>query len=412
VARFLFVVPPLAGHVNPTVSVGRELADRGHAVAWTGHPEVVPDLIGPDATFLPVADAVPRDVLEAVVERSAGLRGPAALRFLWRDVLMPLAHTMLAGTDAAVAGFRPDALVVDQQALAGAAVAERRGLPWATSATTSAELTDPLATMGKVGDWVQGQIHGFLAAAGLATGHAARIDPRFSPHLLLAFSTPALVGDIAVPPQTAFVGPSITARPDPTPFPWEWLDERRPLVVVSLGTLNWQDGERFFARAVEALAASDVQGVVVAPPDMVGAPPANVLVRPRIPQLALLARSSAVVTHGGHNTVCEALAHGLPLVVAPIRDDQPIIAGQVVAAGAGVRVKFGRVSAEGLRAAIDLVLTDPDHRAAAARVQASFAAAGGAPAAAWHLERLVSTSSRGAVSPPGLAAGLEEATWT
>ena len=43
------------------------------------------------------------------------------------------------------------------------------------------------------------------------------------------------------------------------------------------------------------------------------------------------------VTHGGHNTVCEALAHGLPLVVAPIRDDQPTVAAQVVQAGAGVR---------------------------------------------------------------------------
>ena len=60
----------------------------------------------------------------------------------------------------------------------------------------------------------------------------------------------------------------------------------------------------------------------------------------------------------------------------------------MVASGAGVRVKFGRVSAEGLRAAIHLVLTEPDPRAAAARVQASFAEAGGAPAAAGHLERL------------------------
>ena len=98
-----------------------------------------------------------------MVERSAGLRGPAALRFLWRDVLMPLADTMLAGVHAAVDAFRPDVLVVDQQALAGAAVAELRGLPWATSATTSAELTDPLATMGKVGDWVQDQIRALPA---------------------------------------------------------------------------------------------------------------------------------------------------------------------------------------------------------------------------------------------------------
>jgi MGT family glycosyltransferase len=410
-ARVLFVVPPLAGHVNPTVAVGRELAARGHAVAWTGHPEVVPDLIGADAGFLPVADAVPPEVLQAVVERSAGLRGPAALRFLWRDVLMPLAHTMTPGVHAAVDAFRPDVLVVDQQALAGAAVAELRGLPWATSATTSAELTDPLATMGKVGEWVAAQIREHLEAAGLPPAQAARVDPRFSPHLLLAFTTAALVGDIAVPPQTAFVGPSITARPDATPFPWDRLDDARPLVLVSLGTLNWQDGERFFARAADALGRLDVQGVVVAPPDMVATPPANVLVRPRVPQLELLARTAAVVTHGGHNTVCEALAQGLPLVVAPIRDDQPIIAGQVVAAGAGVRVRFGRVSATGLQAAIERALTDPELREGAARVQASFAAAGGAPAAADRVEELAERGTAVTATPAGTVR-TGEGPWT
>jgi UDP:flavonoid glycosyltransferase YjiC (YdhE family) len=117
-----------------------------------------------------------------------------------------------------------------------------------------------------------------------------------------------------------------------------------------------------------------------------------------------------VVSHAGHNTVCEALAHGLPLVVAPIRDDQPIIAGQVEAAGAGVRVRFGRVTAAGLRVAIDRVLSDPDLRAAAARLQASFAAAGGAPAAAAHLEQLAAGAA--ARGPRDTAATAEEAGWT
>jgi MGT family glycosyltransferase len=398
VSRFLFVVPPLVGHVNPTVAVGRTLAARGHAVAWTGHPEVVPELIGDDATFIPVADAVPAAVRDAVANRSSGLRGPAALRFLWRDVLMPLADAMTPGVDAAVDAFRPEVVVADQQALAGAAVAERRGIAWATSATTSAELTDPLATMGKVGDWVREQIRAYLRRAGLPPEVAGRVDPRFSPHLVLAFTTRALTGDIVAGDEVAFVGPALAARPDRTPFPWEWLDDC-PLVLVSLGTLNWGDGARFFARAVEALAAMDVQGVVVAPPDALTAVadvPVNVLVRPRVPQLELLARTAAVVSHGGHNTVCETLAHGLPLVVAPIRDDQPIIAGQVVAAGAGVRVKFGRVSAGGLRAALTAVLTDLGYRAAAARLRDSFARAGGAAAAATRLEALACRASTAA----------------
>ncbi|HKE75650.1 MAG TPA: nucleotide disphospho-sugar-binding domain-containing protein [Acidimicrobiales bacterium] len=395
-ARILFVVPPLAGHVNPTVAVGAALAARGHDPSWVGHPDVVPPLLAPGAAFVPVDEAVPAEVIAAVAERSSGLRGPAALRFLWRDVLMPLATTMLPGVGRAVAAIDPDALVVDQQALAGAAAAELAGIPWATSATTSGELTDPLATMGRVGEWVRGLMTGFLLEAGLDPARAAALDPRFSPDLLVAFTTGALVGPIArFPAHYAFVGPSFAGRPDRSPFPWEWLQPGTPLVLVSLGTLNAHDGARFFGEAVAALGPLPVQAVVVANPGRVPDPPANVVVRPRIPQLTLLAHAAAVVTHGGHNTVCEALAHGLPLVVAPIRDDQPIVAQQVVEAGAGVRVRFGRVTAAGLRAAVEAVLGEPDYRRAAARVQSSFARAGGAGAAARRIEQALLVPARG-----------------
>jgi UDP:flavonoid glycosyltransferase YjiC (YdhE family) len=89
-----------------------------------------------------------------------------------------------------------------------------------------------------------------------------------------------------------------------------------------------------------------------------------------------------------HNTVCETLAHGLPLVVAPIRDDQPIIAEQVVDAGAGVRVKYARVGSDELATALTRVLDDDAYGAAALRIRASFRSAGGPGAAAERLEAL------------------------
>ena len=290
-ARILFVVPPLAGHVNPTVAVGAALAARGHDVAWTGHPDVVPPLLAPGARFVPVDDGVPAGVLDAVAERFSGLRGPAALRFLWRDVLIPLADTMLPGVRWAVHEVGPDALVVDQQAFAGAVVACEQGLPWATSATTAAELVDPLASLGRVADWVRGLLADYLARAGLAAAEAEGFDPRFSPHLVLAFTSEALVGTAAgFPAHYAFVGPAVGARPAPE-FDWGWLDPGRPLVYVSLGSVNGPDGARFFAEAVAALGSLPVQAVVVAPPGMVADPPANVLVRAWVPQVALLARA-------------------------------------------------------------------------------------------------------------------------
>jgi UDP:flavonoid glycosyltransferase YjiC (YdhE family) len=388
VSRFLFVVPPLTGHTNPTVGVAAALSARGHEVAWTGHASVIGPLLPAGAALLAVAEAAVDDAMVAAAkERSQGLRGAEALMFLWEDFLLPLGRAMVPGVEAAVDRFAPDVLVVDQQAIAGAVVARRRGLPWATSATTSAELVDPFALLPKVGAWVASQLDAFAGSFGIPGSG----DLRFSPELVLAFSTAALAGPGRVfPRHYRFVGPSLGGRPSGAEFPWSWLDPAHPCVLVSLGTINAPAGRRFLGEAVTALGSlrDRVQGVVVGPPDLVGDLPDNVLVRGFVPQLSLLERVDAVVSHGGHNTVCETLAAGLPLVVAPIRDDQPIVAQQVTDAGAAIRVKFGRVRAAELAAAITAVLDEPSYREAAGRLRASFEAAGGPAAAADALEAL------------------------
>ncbi|GAB2585197.1 glycosyltransferase [Streptomyces capparidis] len=382
-SRFLFVVPPLVGHVNPAVGVAAELAGRGHAVAWAGMPEVVRGLAGEDAVVFPCA--VPGDVA-GVAGRPPQVRGAGALKFLWEGFLVPLAEAMAPGVRRAVAAFRPDVVVADQQAFAGALVAEALGVPWATSATTSAEFTGALDGMPKA----DARLAGLLADLAARLGAPPGTDPRFSPRLTLAFTTAELAGDVPRAPRgIRWVGPSVAARPHAPAFPWDWLDPRRPAVLVTLGTANTDAGARFLAECRElARARSGLLQMVVVDPAGEPHEDKDLLVTPAVPQLALLAKVSAVVCHAGHNTVCEALWHGVPLVVAPIRDDQPVVAGQVVDAGAGVRVRFGRVTAARLGEALDAVLTGPGHRAAAERIGASFRAAGGAPAAARHLERL------------------------
>ncbi len=386
-SRYLFVVPPLTGHVNPTVAVGRELAGRGHEVAWAGRAETLRPLLGDDARIFDTTSPELDAALWQSRQRWLGLRGAAALKFLWDEFVLPLARASLPAVTAAVERFAPDVLVVDQQALAGAVAARRAGLPWATSATTSGEFTRPYAAMPKVEAWIRELMAGLQRDAGLPDD----ADLRFSDHLVLAFTVPELLGDTGpFPGGPVFVGPAVGQRPEPADFPWDALDPVRRRLLVSLGTVNGDAGVRFFdvlRHALEPL-ADRVQAVVVAPADALPEPPPYLLRRDRVPQLALLPHLDAVVCHAGHNTVCEALLHGLPLVVAPIRDDQPIIAGQVAAAGAGVRVRFARVGPDELRAAVTAVLDSPAHAAAARRVGAALTAAGGAAAAADHLEKL------------------------
>ncbi|WP_284745799.1 glycosyltransferase [Amycolatopsis sp. RTGN1] len=367
--RFLLVVPPLAGHVAPLRGVASVLEARGHSVAWCGPEPEVSTLVS--GRVFPAGDSAPF----SLALRPPGLRGFAALKYLWEEYLVPLADEMVPGVLSAVTSFAPDVVVVDQQAMAGALVAERCGLPWATSASTSTELADPLRALPKIASWVDELQAGLRARHGVLLG-----DLRFSPHLVLAFTTRALAGPSRLAAPVAYVGPALPAASGE----WSLVDDR-PLVVVTLGTSNASAGSRFLAESVDALAGMpSVQGLVVDPAGYLISE--SVGLARRIPQVTVFARASVVVCHGGHNTVCEALAAGVPLVVAPIRDDQSMLAQQVTAAGAGVRIRFDRAKAADIRKAIESAET---FRPGAARIRESFAAAGGAEEAATHLESLV-----------------------
>ena len=72
------------------------------------------------------------------------------------------------------------------------------------------------------------------------------------------------------------------------------------------------------------------------PIDSLGPPPSGAVVREHLPQVALLAHTDVLVTHGGNNSVTEACAAGVPLVVLPMSTDQFAGASAIERAGVGV----------------------------------------------------------------------------
>lgn len=379
--RYLFVTPPLASHIIPLIGVAERLRARGDRVAWVGDSRKLRRLLPSPAVVHPAATPPLR-------ARPSGQRGFAALRSTWTEFLIPLAEAMMPDVRRAVTDFLPDVLVVDQQALAGALIAERLGLPWATSASMSSELADPLVALPKVSAWLSGLFGDLRRRYG---NPEAVGDPRFSPYLVLAFTTPELAGRARVEAPVAYVGPSLPPPDRVRRASVPIVDPAKPLVYVVLEAADAQAGARFPAACAQALGERpDLQAVVADPRGLIRRAPANVRTLQNAPQLEIMALADAVVCHGGHHIVCEALTFGAPLIVAPVRDDQPIIADQVVRAGAGVRVRFDRAGSAQLREALDMVLTDPQYRLCAARIRDSFEAAGGAEAAAERLARLVS----------------------
>ncbi len=371
--------------MHPTLGLARELRLRGHQVAWAGSELSLRPMLGPDAVIHPTGTRVLRE---------QGGSGLAAVRSLWEGFIVPYARFTRRALDRIVHEQRPDLVLVDQHTPAGALAAHRHGARWASLAPSSMEIGRPLRDHPELEAWQLDLLRLLWREAGLPEDEF--VDPRFSPELLLALSSRALTGATAFPDHYALVGPVLTARPGAPDFPWQRLDPDRRHVLVTLGTLAADVAGDFHLRAVRALGplADRVQGIVAAPPAVLAGIPeealaGGLLALSEVPVLELLGRGllDAVVSHGGMNTVCETLAHGLPLVLAPIRHDQPITAGQVVAAGAGLRVDFAGATPEQLRSALTTVLDDPSYRAAAQRVRSCFLAEGGARTAVDRIEQ-------------------------
>jgi len=395
VARFLIVVVPVVARLWPAVAIGDELAARGHKVAWCGPEKDLRPLVGPDAAVFPTGKRSYRAFRET---------GVAAVRELWDEYVLPLNRFIRTPVERAVSGYRPDVVLADQYALAGALAADQRGIRWATLAAGILEFVPPAGEPGYP-EWARAKVAQFLADAGRpADDH---LDPRFSPDLVLATTTRALAGPGPWPGHWVLIGAALGVRRTDPGFDWDWWDPGRRHLLVTAGTLSAHLVRDFLARMAAALEpmAGRLQVILNAAPDVVPGPPPHVLVAPRVPMLELMPRLDAVVCQSGQSTVNEALAHGVPLVVAPIRLGELTVADQVARAGAGRAVPFAAATPAQLAAAVTAVLDEPGYRASARRIAAEYAADGGTGTAASRLIALAPGPSGPASPHPASRAG-------
>jgi zeaxanthin glucosyltransferase len=382
VARFLFVTVPLVAHVWPAAAVGAALTAAGHDVAWCGSESDLRPLVGPDAAIYPTGKRS---------FRQPARMGMDAVREVWDDYLMPFNRFLQDPVESAVTEHKPDVVVADQYALAGALAAYRHGVPWATLATGVMELTPP-AEPG-LQEWIRERLALVWKKAGVPIDDG--LDLRFSPYLVIATTTQGLTGLPALPQHWLLAGAMLGPRPTDPGFPWDRWDPGQRHVLVTAGTVSAHLAAAhlvrgFFARMTAALApmAGRVQAVFNVTADAVPDPPPHALVAPRVPMLDLMPRLDAVVCQAGQSTVNEALVNGVPLVVAPIRLAEPVTAQHVTRAGAGIEVSFVDATPAQLAAAVTAVLEEPGYRARARRFGEEFAAAGGTGAAAAALAAL------------------------
>jgi MGT family glycosyltransferase len=130
------------------------------------------------------------------------------------------------------------------------------------------------------------------------------------------------------------------------------------LIYLSLGSLGSADVD-LMRRLVDVLSRTRHRYIVSKGPraDEFGLPD-SMWGEARVPQTSIIPEVDVVITHGGNNTVTEALHFGKPMVVLPLFWDQYDNAQRMHELGYGVRLATYDRSDDELIAAVDELAAD------------------------------------------------------
>jgi UDP:flavonoid glycosyltransferase YjiC (YdhE family) len=160
-------------------------------------------------------------------------------------------------------------------------------------------------------------------------------------------------------------------------FDWTGFDADVPFVYCSLGTYNhaYPYAKRLFEAVIEALKHKDgLQGIIQIGDiriDGLSDLPKRIRVVERVPQLEILQRARAFVTHGGASSVREAIYFGVPTIILPGWLDQFGNSARTVHHGLGLRAEMATITAERMSALLDEIM-DERFLCANARMQQYF----------------------------------------
>lgn len=425
-STFLITCTPAHGHVMPLLRIARHLVDRGDTVRFLTSRRYAAQVQAAGAELVAMTDDADVDLDhadEAFPDR-VGLTGPAALRFDMSTLFLRPAPAQLAMVRAELAAHPIDAVLTEPLFL-GSALAlhlpdrERvpvivlgifpLGVPSRDTAPFGLGVTPRAGWMGRARNaalrvaarhvifgGVQREADALSRREVGATFGGLFLDwPRHADAIaqfsVSAFEYPR--SDLA--PNVHFVGPLTPAASDSSvPAWWDDLDTDRPVVHVTQGTIANSDFDQLVGPTLEALAERDVLVVVSTggrPVEALGGRvPANARVARYLPYDRLLPRVDVMVTNGGYGGVQQALAAGVPLVVAGQTEDKVEVSARVGWTGAGVNLRTSTPSTEAVGQAVDRVLGEPSFRERARSLAAAYARADGLAGLTALLQTVVS----------------------
>jgi UDP:flavonoid glycosyltransferase YjiC (YdhE family) len=389
--RALFTLLPARGSLQPLLPVAFALRRVGHDIAFASAPRFRSEIESRGLRFMEAGldwHVSEPDYIETLCRAAGGLTFPALTgeeRFAWvtENLFIGAAAGQMVGDVIQLAGeWCADVIIRESLEFAGCVAAEALGLPHASVAAAADSALDRRSALAR-------PLAPLRARAGLPPDPDGEMAFR---HLHLCFTPPSFDGPGACFPPTArfFAHQSAPGPDDRLP---RWLADLpdRPTVLVSMGTVFHRTPG--LHEAILAALRDEPINLLVAlgfdqDPSRLGPLPPHVRVERTLPQVALLPHCSLFVTHGGFNSVKEALADAVPMVICPIAGDQPYCAKRCEALGVARAIVPGERSAESIRAAVRAVLSGPDYRDNATRFRQEIRALPPIDAAIAMLEQL------------------------
>lgn len=415
--HFGMLCPALPGHLNPMITLGRELKKRGHSVTFFQIKDVEDKIRREDLGFKAIGESdYPIGSLKQFLTKLGELKGVAAVKY-WHEDHQDIAGIICRDTPNIIKSEKIEVLLVDQLEPAGAAVAEYLDIPFITVCNALALNREagipPIFT-----DWVyqknwfafkRNQILYYLGDLGIREYSSVLAEYRkkwklktlkgsellFADSKLAHISQQPAAFDFPrnkLPNYFHYTGPFRGSSSRVIPFPWERLNGK-PIVYASLGTLQISK-YGIFKCIAEACEGLDIQLVITHGGGMseaeVEALPGSHLVVSYAPQVELLARKETcmTITHAGLNTVLDSLSNGLPLVAIPITFEQPAIAARIKWTGVGEVIPATSLDVSILRATVQKVLTDKKYAQNASKIQESISQGKGVQGAADIVEQV------------------------
>jgi MGT family glycosyltransferase len=397
-AKFLAYSIQTPAHTYPFVPVLQELQRRKHAVVFAMFQTEPRSTIGGVRV---------RRVPAPAAQVHDGARQEVAGRVLAAHYGEPLAQAL----ERLLRDERPDFLLVDPMLWGGMIAAEASGLPWAALShnpktirgigldARGPGLPPPRSPLERLrhrlvttrlrarADRALPVMNAVRATRGLPPLRALWSCYHRAPLTIATTAMPFEYPRADWPASYRFVGPILWEPPVGCPPELRSLGSGPILLLVGSSIEESGRAAAWVETAIEALAAAPYPVVATLPTDWRPKHlPPNVSAYPFVPHTRLLPRAACVVCHGGSGITHKALAAGVPVVAVPFAYDRFEVARRVERAHAGVMLPGSRLTAARLGVAVERAIR---MRPGAQRLAESFAAAGGATAAADHIEELL-----------------------